>query len=566
MLATLSLASLAAPSTLSTPSTPSTPSTRSSSLFSPSSADLFTDVGTTCADLIESERQEGCFSASAPGSSKLATKFVSYVDDWSTVTTTPVDLSSPSRQVSCDLPVAVDIVTVVDAAKYQRRLRDDPSWDSIKMAEWIYGVVPAQYGLMSTYFSSSSSFTADGKPVGAVFTPTSTSREFYSSIVFDTSHAAAAWIEWTNANDLAHGMSYRGIGIDVIVDLASPNNRFEVSGMCDSKANELASKVPYYWDFGSVAPFSIAIPVRKVPSSPASVVNMSLSANTKQFVPFDNWKDTVGAALQSSSSSSSSSPSSPSPSSSCKTRMEALHMQCTPLKSTTTLASHYYTTSNPNASNRLYQTSSCSLPVVVVVRMPVDVARAKSLLTPGANDAAKRARGIVGGDGFTYAVVPGRHALVSSVVGSSSTLTAQWTSIFKDSKNSNSKSSDSKNSNSKSSNSKSSDSKSSDALPRNARVTLSFVDSGAALAWIEWFATEVGTNGQNNGGGHYTLWNLFDPSSRVVVHGMCAKGVAKFRESVRLPARVADLIDFAFFEAASVRPTRDFRVKPSGWK
>ena len=520
------LAPTASAATVSTSTTTAAATTTTIPQTTPpiSAQEAFSKKGTTCADLVDSTKQIGCFSRTGPGSNAVVTKFATYVDDL----LLEEDSSSPYYQSSCNLPVALEVTLAIDKAKFQRAARDDPFSISCSIIEWIYGTTPAQYGLMSTFFAGVSSFGANGKRIVDDF---AAPREGYVSIVFDTSDAAAAWIKWYDANVLAHGMSYRNVDSESIFDLTSPHNRYEVSGMCRARARELIQlsekTTAQRWDFGSLTSWSITIPTRNV--APASIVDMTTEANIAPFVPFDHWTDSIDATIASVPLDAFAD--------TCKTQMEALRLQCTPLDSTTTIASHYAHVANPNATRYAYQTTSCRLPVVAIVRVAIDAAKARALYTDGPSVAAQRVKGFDVGCGFIYSSVPARHGLVTSVIGSSSTLTAEGTSIY--------------------------DPKAPGGVMRDIRATMSFPDSAAAVAWLAWFVKGEIAYGQKNGGVWYDPSSVFYPDSRVVVHGMCAKGVDKYRNIV---GSRGDFVDFAYYSTSVTRPTQNYVVKPGGWK
>jgi len=489
--------------------------------------DKFSTTGTTCQDVIDAASQLGCLSSHNGGvvhgkSKTLVTKFASYIDDWLDATESD-EMSAPFYQSRCDLPVVVEVTLVFKPQEFLAAKATGFLMDSAAVDDWIYGYIPGEYGLISTFFGTVSSFTKDGTAYDPT-DPMSVPREGYVNVIFDTSDAAAAWLEWVTANKLMIATKYKGVNVKSFIDVTSPKTRLVVTGMCAARANELIVSNEYtHWDFSSLTKWSLAIPLRKV-NTP--LIDMSLAENYAQFTPFDHWEDTTSSMLSPPTEFSTFADT-------CNTQAEATHMQCRLMNAKTSLASHYVTDygTGPLFSS---QKLSCQLPVAISVQVPLNATAAFKLMQQP--DASEKEMLIEAGCGFIYSSVPARHGLISSMIGGSSTFNDAGTSIYR----------------------------TPGTVPRDIRLTMSFTDSTAAYVWLKWFATYEHNYGQNNGGVRYDFAYLFDSNSRVLVFGMCADQIQQLKEEL---GSNANFLDFTYASFAStVRPTRPYMLRPDGWK
>jgi hypothetical protein len=119
--------------------------------------------GTTCHDVIDAASQLGCLSSKNGGvvkgeSNTLVTKFASYSDAWLDATKSD-DMSAPFYQSRCDLPVVVEVNLVFKPQEFLAAKATGFIMDSAAIDDWIYGYIPGEYGLISTFFGTVSSFT-----------------------------------------------------------------------------------------------------------------------------------------------------------------------------------------------------------------------------------------------------------------------------------------------------------------------------------------------------------------------------------------------------------------------
>ena len=504
--------------------------TSTSLVPAPSSSawDHLSAQGTTCQNVIDSAAQVGCLSSKNDGvvsgeAKTLVTKFASYYDDWSEATS--VDTASGAQyQSTCDLPVVVDMILPFSAEKYHEALQTNGMLAHISnINEWIHGYIPSEYALMSTSFVGLSSYTASGS-VFDMNDESSVPREAYVNIVFDTSNAAFAWLQWRTSNMLRHENKYQGVDMWQIFDLSSTKTRFAVTGMCASQVNALTQSNNYNdWDFSSLTKWSAAVPLRKVS---APLIDMALSSNSAQFTKFDHWEDTTSDLLPPSTEFSTFG-------GTCKAQVETAHLQCRLTNARTSLASQYVT--NHGASPNLApQSLSCDLPVAVLIQVPINVTHALAVFQ--GPEAEARSVLIEKGCGFIYSSVPARHGLISSIIGGSSTFNNEGTSIYT----------------------------TSNKLLRDIRLTLSFHNSMAAYVWLAWFATFQKNYGQTNGGVRYDPAFAFGRDSRIVVQGMCADSIQQLKEQL---GSTSNFLDFAYPSSPStVRPTGNYKIRPDGWK
>ena len=405
----------------------------------------------------------------------------------------------------------------IDPVRFRKVARANGLLTTGKLVEWTYGTAPANYALISTFFASASALTADGSAYDPT-NPMSVPREMYVNVVFDTSAAASAFIQWKRPNFDAYGVKFDGVDQDMF-NLVASSTRNIVSGMCAREVDALVrANVDPYVTYGSVTKSSGAIPLRPFPS--ASFVDMSAASVANQIKPFDGWKDTVAQVVLPYTQMRTFADT-------CKSQVQALKIQCAPPRSSSnaSLASTYVT--NFGTAAYSYQTLSCKLPVVVSARYPLDQAKLETLVKL---DIATQAR-VFSGYAFEWALVPTRNGLVSSTI----TSTSGW-GAAKGKGNE---------------------------LPTEVDTTLSFHDSTAAYSWLSWFASYYFLHGQKTSGKSYDPSLPFDPRARIVVHGMCSDAVVAAKTMLN---KYAKHVDFAYGMAASVvRPTGDYAVKPDKW-
>ena len=468
-----------------------------------------TQLGTTCSDMTNAVKQVGCFSESP--NLALSTKYAFYKN-----LPDPSLLTNPAYfyQESCDLPVSVDIRLAFDATKFRRIATSKIGTQSAVgitrlISAWVFGLAPAQHGLFSTMYGSASTYATDGTTYNPL-NVSSVPREGYVNIMFDTSAAAAAWIQWTVTNTNIKKFKYNNVDVSPF-DISSPNNRYVAAGMCASYVSELTNmRINTLYDFQPTFPWSLARPLRQttLPLVDASVM-MSKAR------PYDGWKNNIRDALA---------PFAPlnSFAKTCEREMQALKLQCTAFDSSNLAAKYMLDIAAGSAS---YQTLSPELPVVVTLTRVINSTKYLQVASRGAQAMRQMMDSMYSADAFEYAGVAAANALVSSVISSFSLRDAAGNPLTQPTQ-----------------------------LPREAQTTYSFVDTASAVAWMQWYVNMLFMNGEKIRGVDFSVTNLQIKDLKLIVHGMSADGVKSVKAFV---GQYASYIDFAYTSTISVvRPTR----------
>jgi len=469
-----------------------------------------TQLGTTCSDMTNAVKQVGCFSESP--NFALSTKYAFYKN-----LPDPSLLTNPAYfyQESCNLPVSVDLTLAFDATKFRRIATSKIGTQSAAgitrlISAWVWGLAPAQHGLFSTMYGSASTYATDGTTYNPL-NVSSVPREGYVNIMFDTSAAAAAWMQWTAINTNIKKFKYNNVDVSPF-DISSPNNRYVAAGMCTSHVSELTNMgldAPY--DFQPTFPFSLARPLRQttLPLVDASVM-MSKGH------PYDGWKNTIRDALA---------PFAPlnSFANTCEREMQALKLQCTAFDSNDLAAKYILDIAAGTAS---YQTLSPDLPVVVTLRRVINSTKYLQVASRGSQAMVQMMMdSMYSADAFEYAGVAAANALVSSVISSFSLLDTAGKPLTRPTQ-----------------------------LPREAQTTLSFVNTASAVAWMQWYVNMLFMNGEKIHKVDFSVTNMQIKDLRLIVHGMSADGVKSVKAFV---GQYASYIDFAYTSTINVvRPTR----------